>query len=146
MMPRRRLSYALVAIQLSLLVYLALSGPWFARGWLLLLEMAGAGLGLWAVATMQLGKFNITPEVRPDARLVDRGPYRRIRHPMYTSLLLIGLALVLHEPSPLRWAALALLAVDLLIKLYYEETLLVAALPGYPSYQSRTKRLIPYLY
>lgn len=145
-MPRRLLSYTLVAVQFAMLGYLALSGPWLARGWLLLLEMAGAGLGLWAVATMRLGKFNVTPEVHPNARLVDRGPYHWIRHPMYTSLLLIGLALVLHAPSPLRWAALALLAVNLFVKLHYEEGLLAAALPGYSAYQARTQRLIPYLY
>lgn len=145
-MQQRWLGYTLVAIQFAALLYLALTGPWLARGWPLLLELAGIALGLWAVATMSRSKLNVTPDVRPGAHLVERGPYRWIRHPMYTALLLGGLGLVWYTPSPLRWAAWALLAVDLLVKLQHEEKLLSAAFAGYPAYQAHTKRLIPYLY
>lgn len=145
-MHGRWFGYTLVAIQFAALLYLAASGPWLARGWPLLLEIAGIGLGLWALAAMRASKLNITPAVHPGARLVSRGPYRWIRHPMYTSLLLGGLGLVWNAPSPLRWAAWAILAATLLVKLHYEERLLAAAFAAYPVYQAHTKRLIPYLY
>lgn len=145
-MHGRWFGYTLVAIQFAVLLYLAASGPWLGRDWPLLLEVAGIGLGLWALAAMRAGKLNITPAVRPGAHLVSRGPYRWIRHPMYTSLLLVGLGLVWNAPSPLRWTAWAILAAALLVKLHYEERLLTAAFAAYPAYQARTKRLIPYLY
>lgn len=145
-MTLRPLSLALVAVQFALLAYLAFTGPWLARGWPLMLEIAGGLLGLWAIAAMRHSKLNITPDVRPGARLVARGPYRWIRHPMYAALMLAGLGLVWYHPSPARWVALGILGIDLLVKLHYEEGLLAAAIPDYRAYQARTKRLIPYLY
>ena len=145
-MKPRPFSLVLVAVQFALLAYLAITGPWLARGWPLLLEVAGGLLGVWALAAMRRSKLNITPDVRPGARLVERGPYRWIRHPMYAALLLVGLGLVWHHPSLPRWMALAILGLDLLVKLHYEERLLAAAFPDYRAYQARTKRLIPYLY
>ena len=143
---RRWLSYLLVAIQFACLIFLALTGPWLARGWRLALEIAGGLLGLWAVLTMKPGRFNITPDVRADARLVQEGPYRWIRHPMYSSLILVGLALVLEYPTGPRWGALLALAANFIAKLHVEEQLLSQAFPSYASYQARTKRLVPYIY
>lgn len=145
-MQQRWVGYALVAAQFAVLIYLAATGPWWARGGLLVLEIGGAGLGLWALAAMRRSKLNVAPHVRPGARLVANGPYRWIRHPMYSALLLIGLALVWSYPSPGRWLALVLLGLVLMIKLHYEERLLTAAFPDYTAYQARSKRLIPFLY
>ncbi len=146
-MSSRLFSYFLVGVQFACLIYLALSGPVAARPpvWLAL-EIAGFLLGLWAVAAMRLGCFNITPEVPANGWLVQRGPYQIVRHPMYAAILLIGLALVGSAPTALRWLALALLAANLLIKLLYEERLLRSAFPAYAAYQRRTKRLIPFIF
>ena len=141
------LSYGLVAIQLLCLSLIALTGPLFAaHPVLLLLEGAAGLLGLWAIGTMGIGNFNITPDVKPRARLVTNGPYRLIRHPMYTALLAGALALVLDAFSPLRLAIWLILCIDLVIKLNYEERLLRRNLEGYSAHMERTKRLIPFLY
>ncbi len=141
------LSYGLVAIQLLSLGFIALSGPLFAANpALLLLEGAAGFLGLWAIGTMGIGNFNVAPDVKPQARLVTSGPYRLIRHPMYTALLIGALALVLDAFSPLRLAIWLVLFIDLLVKLSYEERLLSRDLQGYSAHMQRTKRLIPYLY
>ena len=141
------LSYGLVAIQLLSLGLIALSGPLFAANpALLLLEMAAGLLGLWAIGTMGVGNFNVTPDVKHQARLVTGGPYRYIRHPMYTALLMGSLSLVLDAFSLLRLALWLVLFVDLLVKLNYEERLLSQDLEGYSTHIQRTKRLIPFLY
>jgi len=141
------LSYGLVAIQLLSLGLIALSGPLFAANpALLLLEMAAGLLGLWAIGTMGVGNFNVTPDVKHQARLVTGGPYRYIRHPMYTALLMGSLSLVLDAFSLLRLALWLVLFVDLLVKLNYEERLLSQDLEGYSTHMQRTKRLIPFLY
>ena len=140
-------SYTLVAIQFGALIALALTGPILARHPLLLaLEIAALALGLWAILTVRIHKVSVIPDVRRGARLVSDGPYRWIRHPMYASILLGALALVLDTPTLARWAIYSVLAVDLLIKLNYEERLLLAAFPNYAAYQETSKRLIPFIY
>ncbi|MCB0059549.1 MAG: isoprenylcysteine carboxylmethyltransferase family protein [Caldilineaceae bacterium] len=145
--PNRLKSYALVAIQFGCLIALALTGPIIARNPLLLaMEIAALALGAWAILTVSVRNVNVTPDVRSGSRLVRDGPYRWIRHPMYASLILIGLALVANSFSWLRWLIYAVLAVDLLVKLNYEERLLSAAFPPYAAYREVSKRLIPFIY
>ena len=145
--PNALLSYGLVFVQLVCLGLIALTGPLFAANpVLLLLEGAAGLLGLWAIFTMGIDNFNVTPDVKPRARLVTSGPYRYIRHPMYTALLVGGLALVLDMLSPPRMVLWLVLFVDLMIKLNYEEQLLSRDLEGYSAHMRRTKRLIPFLY
>jgi len=86
------------------------------------------------------------PEPRANARLVTRGPYRWVRHPMYTSVLLIALAWVLDQPTFVRALVWLVLLADLLTKLEYEETLLAHRFPEYVAYRKRTQRLIPRVY
>lgn len=140
-------SYALVAIQFGCLIALALTGPIIARNPLLLaVEVVALLLAAWAILTVSVRNVNVTPDVRSGSRLVQEGPYRWIRHPMYASILLGALALVLDTPAPVRWLIYAVLAVDLLVKLNYEERLLAAAFPLYANYCEVSKRLIPFVY
>ena len=76
--------------------------------------------------------------------VVDSGPYRVIRHPMYAGYLLIAAA------SPLAlgsyWAELTFMPFAALFtaRLLAEERFLAARLPGYSEYMARTAhRLIP---
>ena len=147
MQPNPRKSLLLVMIQMLALAVLVLTGPIFARALLFLaLEMAGIALIVWALWSMRGSLPNVTPDVRRGVALVRHGPYRWIRHPMYTSLLMIGAALVLDELTALRAAAFLLLAADLVTKLNYEERLLADRFPEYTDYQQQSHRLIPYLY
>ena len=140
-------SYLLVIIQFACLFGLAFIGPVIARTpiWLLL-EALGLGLGVWAIVAMRFFNFNVTPDVKIDGYLVERGPYACIRHPMYTSLILICAALVANDFSWPRLAIFLLLVVDLVVKLRYEEGLLSAHYTQYSDYMTRTKRLIPFVW
>jgi len=141
------LSFLFVMIQFAMLGMIALTGPLFPNDPVLLaLEFLGLGLGLWAIASMRLGNFNITPDVKETGQLVTAGPYALIRHPMYAALLLTTLPLVVHTPTGLRVLVWLVLLVDLVLKLNYEEGLLREALPGYADYQRESYRLVPFLY
>ncbi len=145
--PNRLKSYALVIIQFGALIALALTGPIIARHpVLLIIEIAALALGAWAILTVQIRHVNVIPDVRHGSRLVREGPYRWIRHPMYAAILLGALALVLDELTPLRLLIYAVLLIDLVVKLNYEERLLAAAFPIYTAYQEVSKRLIPFIY
>lgn len=140
-------SYLLVFIQFAAILAILVTGPvWANATGLRLLELAGIALGGWALIAMQLANLHILPDVRPNAQLVQRGPYRFIRHPMYSALLLTTLALVLDSVSWLRLSVWLVLLVDLLVKLHYEERLLAAHYSGYATYQQQTKRLLPLIY
>jgi protein-S-isoprenylcysteine O-methyltransferase Ste14 len=107
----------------------------------------GAVLRWWSIFT--LGRyFTFEVAVRSTQAVVQSGPYRLVRHPSYTAILimLLGLGLVL-----LNWASIVVLLADGLIGLGYrvsvEEHALVEALgQPYVDYMRHTKRFIPFLF
>ena len=143
-MNSRLKSYTLVVVQFACLVLIAMTGPIVARQPLwLFVEIVGLALGVWAIVSIRLFNFNITPNVKIEGYMVESGPYRYIRHPMYSSLLIICAALVANHLTSLRLLILITLTVDLIVKLRYEETLLSSHYPQYADYMTRTKRLLP---
>ena len=107
---------------------------------------AGVLLGLWAVTCNRPGNFNIRPMPRADGQLVQSGPYRWIRHPMYSAVLLGAAACVWAARSPGAWAAFAILAAVLATKARLEERWMTDRHPGYARYQQRTRRFVPGLF
>jgi protein-S-isoprenylcysteine O-methyltransferase Ste14 len=106
----------------------------------------GAVVGLWALRSNRPGNFNIHPEPRAGGHLIQGGPYRWIRHPMYSAVLLVaaGCAAWL---STLGGAALwcALLGV-LSLKAAVEENMLLVRYPEYAAYKAHTARFLPGVY
>ncbi len=122
------------------------TGPWLAKTpGLFLVEMFGGFLGLWALLTMKLRNLSALPDIKSNSPLQTGGPYQWIRHPMYTALLLLMLALVCEEFTYWRGLMWVVLLVDLFLKLRYEEVLLVKTFPEYAEYQQRTHKLIPWI-
>jgi protein-S-isoprenylcysteine O-methyltransferase Ste14 len=111
------------------------------------LALAGAGLALFAWARRVLGpSWSGTVEVRAGQRLVERGPYARVRHPIYLAVLLLGAGTVLAHPS-LATAAVAVgLGTGIALKIRLEERTLRAALDGaWDAYAARVPALLPRL-
>ncbi len=114
-------------------------------------ELTAAGLLLgglvlrWA-AILTLGRFftaNIA--IHEDQPVITTGPYRYVRHPSYTGLLLAFLGLGVFFGS---WLSLVVLMIPITLAVIHrirlEESVLVNALgPAYAAYCARTKRLIP---
>lgn len=139
-------AFALVAIQGVAIAWVLITGRPFAGSILLLiLQIAGVLLGVWAIAAMGIGNTNISPLVKQDAQLITDGPYAFIRHPMYSAVLLAIWPLIADQCSPLRLAAGLILTADLVVKMLYEESLLKERFAGYETYMEKTKRLIPFV-
>lgn len=121
---------------------LRIPGPYRAAG--LIVMWLGLAIRVWAVAA--LGRaFRTTVEVDPGQAIVSSGPYRWVRHPSYTGLLLIlaGFGLALGNWLPLA-ICVALPLPALLRRIRVEEAELTRVLgEPYRAYQTRTKRLIP---
>jgi protein-S-isoprenylcysteine O-methyltransferase len=123
----------------------ALPGP----GWwpvALGLGVFAAGLALRAWAVHELGRFfQFTVVVQADHQVVDSGPYRHVRHPSYTGLLMASLGLGIALGT---WLSIAACLVPPLIgfglRLRHEEVVLARELgEPYRAYMQRTKRLVP---
>jgi len=139
-------AYALVSIQFICIGLILVSGGPFARSLpLLIMEIAGILLGLWAIIVMGWRNVNVSPLVKRDARLVTKGPYASIRHPMYSAVLLALWPLIIDRYSLFRLSVGLILVVDLLLKIRYEEGLLKKRFPEYEAYTKVTKRLIPFV-
>ena len=107
---------------------------------------AAIALGLWALWANRPGNFHIRPVPREGGHLVQHGPYRWIRHPMYSALLLAGVAAVRLSGEGFSWLILLALAGVLAVKAAVEERALVAHYADYPDDQQRTHRFVPGLY
>lgn len=103
------------------------------------LVAAGVGWSLWSL--WALGRnVSVIAQAR---RIVDRGPYRWVRHPLYTGEIVssFGLAVLAWTPAAFGlWAGFCALQA---YRARCEERLLLAELPGYRGYRARTAALLP---
>lgn len=108
------------------------------------LFLAGLGVAVWA--RLHLGTNWGTPmSQRAEPDLITTGPYRHVRHPIYSGLILAFVGTSLAE-SLIGLAVTALLAAYFYWSATVEERNLTTAFPtAYPAYQARTKKLIPFL-
>ncbi|MDR1723545.1 MAG: isoprenylcysteine carboxylmethyltransferase family protein [Tannerella sp.] len=114
-------------------------------------RLAGFAVGVWAmwwfyVIHRTLGD-NWSPvlETRREHTLVVTGPYRYVRHPMYTDMLLWAVSFSLLTANWFYASTLAVgLAILLSIRIPDEERLMAARFGDeYRNYMRQTKRLIP---
>ena len=137
----------LVAAQCSLIGWLV--WPFTPQAWsgFALLPLALCLLlGAWTLVYNHPGNFNIRPEPRAGGRLITGGPYRHMRHPMYTAVLLFGVAEVLAYGDALKLLALVLLVLVLWKKSSVEEAALREKFPEYAAYAAGTKRFFPFIW
>jgi protein-S-isoprenylcysteine O-methyltransferase Ste14 len=105
-----------------------------------------AGLWLFHRSHVDLGtNWSITLELREQHQLVTHGVYRRIRHPMYTSLFVYSVAQALVIPN---WIAgpsyFVVFATLFAFRIAAEERMMLEQFGNeYAAYGSRTKRLVP---
>jgi len=153
--------WLVIAVSVTAGVCVARSS-WLRESWLWMFELPAGGMvvvaalilfaaGLilrwWAIVT--LGRFfTVDVTIEKDHQLVERGPFRRVRHPSYTGVLLafLGWSVTLWN-----WVAILIVMVPITVafirRMNVEEAALARALPEpYRAYIARTQRLVPFLY
>lgn len=141
------LQYILVTVQFAGILYFALSGRVIPGNvFVFVLETVSFSLGIWAVVVMKLHTLTVLPSVKAGGQLCTSGPYRLIRHPMYTAVLLLLFALLLNDYTTVRLIVFLIVFIDLIVKMNVEEKILTAHYEGYKDYMKGTKRIIPFVY
>lgn len=157
-------------VVLRLLVYwvplflaFALLGPgdWYAGSWLaerfvpkavwikgagLALAIAGIALACWSRYLLG-SNWSSVVKIKENHELIERGPYRYIRHPIYTGLLLAFIGTALKVGDWRGVIAVAIVLVSFLRKLRIEERWLGEQFgEKYAGYMRRTKALLPAIF
>jgi protein-S-isoprenylcysteine O-methyltransferase Ste14 len=108
-------------------------------------QAAAVVLMLWARITF--GRRSFHASAAPTAGgLVRSGPYRFIRHPIYTAVMFFGWPAVVARPSAAALGFAVLMSLGALLRMLCEEDLLVRRYPAYVEYARTTKRMIPYVF
>jgi len=96
---------------------------------------------------MRIGNFNVQPEVKLNAIFITKGPYKMIRNPMYSGLILFFSANIISDFSFFSLAVFIILIVVFLSKIEMEEEFLNEKFGAqYVNYKKITYRLVPYIY
>lgn len=89
---------------------------------------------LWGMWTLR-SSFSITVEAR---NLVESGPYRRVRHPVYLGEMLTAAAVAMWRATAANAALLALFIIIQLLRARWEEEKLTLVFPAYTDYAARS--------
>ena len=139
-------SYTLVFLQFFLiLILLSINESIFSKPLSLVIFILWLSFGIYTLLFNKLSNFNISPLIKKDANLITNGAYKYIRHPMYFSVLLMLLAVVLREISSENIVLYLFLIVVLFLKAKKEEDLWMNKNPQYMEYRKKTKMFIPFV-
>jgi len=108
-------------------------------------QAAAVALMIWARVTFGRRSFHLAANLTQGG-LVTTGPYRFIRHPIYTAVCLFVTPAAVAHPS---WSAGVLCAViwaGAAARMYCEEHLLSVQYPEYRAYAAATSRMIPFVF
>jgi protein-S-isoprenylcysteine O-methyltransferase Ste14 len=142
---------AVIVVVVILLVHLGVfrtyglnTDPWRAGVGLVLFAF-GLGFAIWA--RVHIGRNWGTPMTqKEEPELVTSGPYRLVRHPIYSGVLVAGVGTAV-ALSWLWLIAVAMAGTYFLYSATVEERYLTEQLPDtYPTYKHATKMLVPFVF
>jgi protein-S-isoprenylcysteine O-methyltransferase Ste14 len=109
------------------------------------LSVIGLAFAVWARVTLGRNWSGVVT-LKEGHELVERGPYRFVRHPIYTGILTMFFATALAQGHLSGFVGTLLMFASFWIKLRDEEKLMLQQFPEqYADYRRRAKRIIPFV-
>ena len=137
--------FALLILVLSI-IYLLISGNMLSESpFIIIGQLLSVGFSIWARRSFQKEQFSIHAEPS-NGSLLTTGPYKFVRHPMYTSALFLIWISIIGHLSILTVAIGLAVSTVILIRIITEEQLLRERFLDYNLYALKTKTIIPFLY
>lgn len=110
------------------------------------LTVLGMAIAVWARRTLS-SNWSAAVVFKENHNLITDGPYAYVRHPMYTGLLTMFLAVAILVGQVVGFIVFAIAVFGLLIKARSEENLMLKHFPKeYSKYKERTKMIIPFVF
>lgn len=129
----------------GLLLLLANHGFFSPSPVVILIQALGVCLMIWARVTFGRRSFHATASPT-EGGLVTTGPYRYVRHPIYTSVLIMVWAGATGNFSIANVAFCVVTSAGAWVRIRSEETLVRVRYPDYDAYAQKTKRFIPFVF
>lgn len=148
-MTNNTIGHRLTLAQVALLVLIGFVGLFYPGKPNAILGLTGfltlvVGVFLIFWASMTLGSnFTIWPNPKPKSSLNRNGPYKHMRHPIYSGLILFSIGWTLVSTSLLAGVLTIILIIILLLKSNLEESILIKRFDGYGRYTRKTGRFLP---
>jgi len=111
------------------------------------LVVLNIGLVIMDIAMLQNAYASKLLDINIDQKLIDTGLYSHVRHPLYSGaiLMILGLPIALGSWISLIPATIGVLAI--LIRIKFEEEMLIKGMDGYDEYRNRVKyKIVPKIY
>ena len=132
-------------VVVAAIAVLGVTGNLFASSpFVIITQVAAVVLNVWARISFRRRTFRVTA-APSGAPIITRGPYRFIRHPMYSAALVFIWAAVASHLSVLTLAIGIAVTAVVIARVMVEERLLRAKYPEYLDYSRSTKALIPFV-
>lgn len=106
-----------------------------------LLGVTGVCIEIWAIWHLKFA-FSTEPAAR---RLVTTGPYRYVRHPIYSGSCVAYVGLIMSRPTIALGIALVGWGMFARLRMRYEEAILESVFPSYAAYRDRVGAILPRL-
>jgi len=136
--------YGLFIVIGAIVLLAATDGLFSSSAVVIAAQLIAVGINIWARRSFPTNTFRI--DATPSAEtVIRRGPYRLIRHPMYSSVLLFIWAGILSHLSLWTVAIGIVATIVSVLRIVFEERFLLERYPDYLDYAKKTKAVIPYL-
>lgn len=107
----------------------------------------GALFAIWARLSLGRNWSGAVITLKEDHKLIEHGPYKYVRHPIYTGFIFAALGVALTVGSISAYMGTILFLIAFLIRIQKEETLMTHQFPSeYPAYKKNSKKLIPFIW
>ena len=137
----------LITIQIVCLIYIVLTGPVFTKNIILLFfQVVAIFVILWTLWTIKVDNFSLNKKKSDTRRLIPKGPYKIVRNPIYSSILILVVSMVVNSFSVFRLIVLIVFIISLILTVMIFDRDLHRKFSDYSLYKQRTYRLIPFIF